>query len=501
MITFASIVPKWSSGISLSVLVLKSYLMAMKPHLKTCVDSFFCEDNPVDIAGRLLSQKHRIFGFSVYVWNLETASEVAGILKQKTPGCLIIWGGPVPCFSGRDIIEKNPDVDLIIKGEGEIPLEKVISEIQDKNPDFSGIPNLVYRKNREVIETEVTDLVFELENQHYLFDTRAVEGEKIVYYETSRGCAFQCNYCVWSVSQSKTKGVRDYPLDKVIPELQGLFDIQGLEMLMLTDSNFLLGKDRTLKIFSVMNELNEKRRKKGWSMIKVSFEFNPEHLSDRMLQGLKKLCVDNYMIGLQSANPVALKAANRPFNKDRHLENISKLRSVAGSPILAQIIYGLPADTYEGFKKTLEFVVSELKADNLVCFRYSALPGSAFWNHREKYNIKHEAGPPYHILSSDTFSEQDLKRAELLSYYIQIIYRVFRSLTKYIGKKIHGNRIPVYEKIAQMFFEEYGDFLKPKLVYHDDFIKDVAKLLDPENAVIRQKMLSNARYIVDISKK
>ena len=93
MITFASIVPKWSSGISLSVLVLKSYLMAMKQHLKPCVDSFFCEDNPVDIAGRLLSQKHRIFGFSVYVWNLETASEVAGILKQKTPGCLIIWGG------------------------------------------------------------------------------------------------------------------------------------------------------------------------------------------------------------------------------------------------------------------------------------------------------------------------------------------------------------------------------------------------------------------------
>ena len=279
-------------------------------------------------------------------------------------------------------------------------------------------------------------------------------------------------------------------------ELKDLFNLPQLEMLLLTDSNILLGGNRTLKIFSAINRLNRRRREKGWSLVKINFEFNPEHLKENMLPEIKKLHVENYPIGLQSVNQGVLKVANRPFNRTRYVQNIRKLREKIGAPILVEIIYGLPTDTYEGFKQTLEFVISELKADLFVCYRYSVLPGSVFWKEREKYGIRHEEGPPYLILSSDTFSGEDLNRSQELAYYLQIIYRVFRSLKKFTDNTVSGEKIKIYEEIAKLLREKYGNFLKPKLVYDDGFLEDVAKLRDHKNAAIRHQMMADARQII-----
>ena len=496
MIRFVSIVPEWFGGTSLSLVVLKSYLLAVKPYISISSDTFFSHENPADIATQILSGNENVFGFSIYMWNLETASKVSVLLKEKNPDCFIIWGGPGACFEGKSIIKKNPAVDVIVKGEGEIPLADIISEIEKQNPDLSHVPNLLYRKNEQVIETTFEADALILENQHYLLNTKGLEKIKSFYYETSRGCLFKCNYCAWTMMHEK-KGVRRYPPDKVMADLESLFSLPLLEMLLLTDSNILLGKNRTIKIFSAINKLNQKRRKNGLSMIKINFEFNPEHLNEKMLREIKKVRVENYPIGLQSVNPGVLKVANRPFNKKRYVENIGKLRGKVGASILVEVIYGLPADSYEGFKKTLEFVISELNVDLLVCYRYSVLPGSVFWKQKEKYKMKHEAVPPYLLLSSDTFSEHDMNKAECLAYYIQLIYRVFRSLKKYIDKKIPGNRVLIYEKIADMFFSEYGDFLKPKLVYDNGFAEDIKKVRDRKNASVRRAMLSKARELAD----
>ncbi len=495
-ICFASIVPRWIGGTSLSLLVLKSYLSSVKPHLNISLHTFYSNDNPGDIARRLLAEKHQTFGFSVYMWNLETATRVARLLKEENRSCFIIWGGTTASFDADHIIQNNPYVDMIIKGEGEIPLLDVVSELEVPDPDFSTIPNLLFRKNGRVIRTPAEVSILDLEKQYYPLDIQAFEKIKTVYYETSRGCVFQCNYCAWNVNQCGIKGVRQYPLEKVTAELKDLFNLPQLEMLLLTDSNILLGDNRTRQIFSAINRLNQERRKKGWPLVKINFEFNPEHLKENMLPEIKKLHVENYPIGLQSVNQGVLKVANRPFNKTRYVQNIRKLREKIGAPILVEIIYGLPTDTYEGFKQTLEFVISELKADLFVCYRYSVLPGSVFWENRKKYGIEHEESPPYLILSSDTFSGEDLNRSQTLAYYLQIIYRVLRSLKKFIDNTVDDKKMPVYEEITKLLSEKYGDFLKPKLVYDDGFLEDVARLRDPKNASIRHQMMADARQII-----
>ena len=496
MIEFVSIVPRWIGGTSLSLVVLKSYLASVKPHLDTSLKTFLSDDHPEDIARSLLQDGHDTFAFSVYMWNLDVAARVSLLLKKEKPDGFIVWGGPTASFDAERIMDTYPYVDMIVRGEGEIPFSRVVSKLEEKDTDFNAIPNLLFRDNGRVISTPFEPSILDLEEQDYRLDIGLFEGVGNVYYETSRGCVFQCNYCAWNVNQCGVRGVRQYPLAKVNAELEGLFDLPGLEMLLLTDSNILLGGERTLRIFSTINELNQGRRKKGLPMVKVNFEFNPEHLKEEMLPEIKKLHVENYPIGLQSVRPDVLKTANRRFDRKRYVENIRKIREKAGAAVLVEVIYGLPTDTYEGFKETLEFVISELKAELFVCYRYSVLPGSVFWRDREKYGIRHEDEPPYLILSSDSFSEEDLARAQQLAYYIQMIYRVFRSLKKHIENTVDGEKIPVYEKIAGLFKEKYGDFLEPKLVYDNGFLDDVAKLRSREYAETRRMMLHDARSLV-----
>ncbi len=267
LIRLVSIVPKWIGGTSLSIVVLKSYLQSVKADLDISLHTFFSDDDPGDIARSLLINNGHTFGFSVYMWNLEIAATVTRLLKAANPRCFIMWGGPSASSDADDILRKNPGIDMIILGEGEVPLLGVVSKQRAQDPDFSTIPNLLYSNNGRVIRTPSEASVLDLEAQDYLLDIDGFEGIKTVYYETSRGCLFQCNYCAWNVNQCGMKGVRHYPLEKVSAELEKLFNLPQLEMLLLTDSNIILGGNRTQKIFSIINRLNRKRREKNRPLV------------------------------------------------------------------------------------------------------------------------------------------------------------------------------------------------------------------------------------------
>ncbi len=496
MIQFTSLVPRWIGGTSLSLVVLRSFLLHHMPRLNIGYGTYLCDDDPEEILAGVYSPDTRVYAFSAYMWNLELTLDLCRRLKDRNPHCFALLGGPTASFSADAILSSNPWVDLIVKGEGELPLLELISRMDRGEEDFSDIPNLAYRLDGRRVDTPAIPTILNLEDQHYALDVDMFAGVSTVYYETSRGCVFKCRYCSWNVNQSGIKRIRPYPLEKVMRELRLLFRQEGLEMLLLTDSNILLGGERTKAVFSEINALNQGRRSNGLPMVKINFEFNPEHLTDDLLPEIKKLHVENYPIGLQSVNKEVLTEAGRPFHRDKYLDGLNRLREKAGAAVLVEIIYGLPKDTLEGFRRTLEFVLSELKAELFVCYRYSVLPGSEFWDRKERYGIRHLDAPPYTILSSDSFPEEDLEKAQELVYYLQIIYRVFRSLKKTVENSVEGDKLPVYEAIIRRFSDKYGEILRPKLIYDDGFLDDVARLRSREFSETRRKMLSEAREIV-----
>ena len=496
MIALTSLVPRWIGGTSLSAVVLKSYLLSRRPRLRIPLSTFFADEDPGRIAEAVMARGLDVMGFSVYMWNLEAVLEVCRRIKEKKPESFLILGGPTASFQADTVMEGSSSVDMIVKGEGELPLFEVLSSLEAGSRDFDSIPNLVYRRNGRIVRTPEAVRMLPLEEQEHPLDVSSFEEFETVYYETSRGCVFSCNYCAWNTSQYGRKRFRYYPLDKVLKELEGLFRLPRLALLLLTDSNILLGGERTREIFARINALNQERRERGQPLVKINFEFNPEHLREEMMPEIKRLYVENYPVGLQSVNAGVLKEANRPFHRDKYLRNIRMLREKVGAAILVEIIYGLPTDTYEGFRETLEFVLSEMSAELFVCYRFSVLPGSVFWEKRDEYGIRCQEESPHLILSSDTFGEEDFAKADELAYYLQIIFRTMRSLKKHIDKMGLDKKLPAYEALVAMLSSKYGDFLSPKLVYDDGFLEDVEKLRSRENADIRRRMMADARRVL-----
>lgn len=493
ILSLVSITPGWLDGVSLSNVVLKSHLRAHRPDWDVLTPAFTISRDPKDIAARIAADRPDAVGFSVYMWNLAVALAAAEELKRLAPDRPIIFGGPTAAQEAEFILADHSAVDLVVTGEGEQTLVAVLDELQKDQPDWSAPPGLVHRRANGPERTAPVQL--DLTAQDHPLSAESFARTRQVYYETSRGCPFRCRYCAWNVNQQRP-GVREYPLAKVLADLAALMALPGLEMLLLTDSNILLNEPRTEQIFQTFNRLNQDRKDQGLPLVKINFEFNPEHLSDGILPLIKQLHVENYPIGLQSVRPEVLREAKRAFNKADYLAGIDKLRTKAGAAVLVEVIFGLPGDDYEGFKETLEFLLSEIKAELFVCYRYSVLPGSSFWEHRADYGLVHQTRAPYLIISSDTYSEEDLAQTEWLTYHLQLIYRVFRSLKKYIDNNVTGPKLPVYEKISRLFRTEYGDRFPAKLVYDDRFLEDAAYLRSRKAAPLRRRMLARARGLV-----
>lgn len=495
MIILNSIVPTWIGGIQLSTVVLKSYLMSKGIGQPIIINRFITEDGVDRISKKNeYRDEFPIVCFSVHSWNIDIVLESCRRIKQNTD-CYIIAGGPAVTFDTLGFFNRGEDIDLIIKGEGESIFFDVIQALEQETYDFKGIPDLVYRKNGKIMETPHDPKLLNLETHDYLILYKEFKDIRIIYYETSRGCVFKCKYCSWNTKGKRI--IRNYPLEKVLNDIEHIFSLPKLEMFLLTDSNIVLNKKRGLAILSKINELNQKRRQDRLKPVKINMESNPESLGDEdLLFQIKRLNVEHYSFGLQSISKSVLQEADRRFDREKYIRGINQLKEKKGTPILIEIIFGLPCDSYARFRRTLEFVISDLNADLFVCYRFSLLPGSRFWETKEKYGIIHRPQQPYTIIRSDTFSESELNKVEAYTYYLQIIYRVFRSLKKTVDKNFSHNKLAVYDEIIDCFAEKYGDFLKPKLVYHDGFVKDLEKIRSAENTDVRRRMQSDARRII-----
>ena len=280
ILSLVSITPGWLDGVSLSNVVLKSHLQAHRPDWEVLTPSFTINRGPKEIAARIAADRPDAVGFSVYMWNLTVALAAAEELKRLTPDRPIIFGGPTAAQEAEFILADDPAVDLVVTGEGEQTLVAILDQLQKDKPDWSASPGLVYRRANSLERTDPVQL--DLAAQDHPLSAESFAQTRQVYYETSRGCPFRCRYCAWNVNQQRP-GVREYPLVKVLADLTALMALPGLEMLLLTDSNILLNEPRTEQIFQTFNRLNQARKDQGLPLVKINFEFNPEHLSDGIL--------------------------------------------------------------------------------------------------------------------------------------------------------------------------------------------------------------------------
>jgi radical SAM superfamily enzyme YgiQ (UPF0313 family) len=398
------------------------------------------------IAGEIYKKKPDIIGFSTYIWNLEHTLRVCEILKLISPNIKIILGGPEVSFDSEDIMKENWFIDFIISGEGEIPFRELLLSIFDGNRDFSSVKGLTYREGEEIIKNPPGSLLKNLDMipSPYVEIDKSLE-KKIVYYESSRGCPFNCQFCL----SSTIKGVRYFSLERVKEDLQRLMDMK-VKQVKFVDRTFNANKKYAMEIMEFIMD-------KDPEDMNFHFEVTAHLIDEDMLQLIKKAKpgLFQFEIGVQSTNERTIEAIGRTTNFGKLKEICKEIKSYKNIHQHLDLIAGLPYEGYESFKKSFNDVY-EIKPEKIQLGFLKLLKGSGLRKEKEKYGFKFLDIPPYEVLETNYIKYEEMLRLKGIEDLVEKYYNeeYFKTTISYLVENKYDT--------AFDFFEDFLNFWEYK---------------------------------------
>ncbi|MCQ2596999.1 MAG: B12-binding domain-containing radical SAM protein [Treponema sp.] len=369
----------------------------------------FCEYTINQPMGEIIrgvnSYNPKVVLFSTYIWNVEAVERIAKNLKALKPELIIGAGGPEAGFRGADFLKENPDFDLIVKGEGESVFARLVEKYATaKEEDFltslSDLKGLYLRNPAspdEVIFTGEQELICDLGELPFPYpDLELLDvNHKIFYYESSRGCPFSCAYCMSSLD----KKVRFVPLEKVFADLQRFLDA-GVKLVKFVDRTYNLKPERYIAIWKYITEHHN-----GKTMF--HFEIEGEFLSEEAMEFLQTVPegIMQFEIGVQSSNPVVLKACGRSPETETLKSNILRIPKTIHTHL--DLIAGLPFEDLESFGRSFDFVMN-IEPDALQLGFLKVLFGAPINSFCSSTGWKWMKTPPYEVLETPYLSYDEI---------------------------------------------------------------------------------------------
>ena len=376
--------------------------------------------------------------FSVYIWNVEMVFKITKELKKILPNKRIILGGPEVSYNPDEILEKNIEIDGILIGEGENVLLNFLTK------DIKDVKGVYYREDNKIKFNGFEPLIENLDIIPFPYDDEELEDvHKIVYYESSRGCPFNCSYCMSSIDKS----VRYFSLERTKKDLKKFIDI-GTRLVKFVDRTFNLNKDRYMEIWKFLLENYREN-------ITFHFEINANIFDDEVLEFLKKVPrkLFQFEIGVQTTNPSTMKAINRNNSLDRLFHNVTCINK--NIHLHLDLIAGLPFEDYETFGKSFDYVY-KTKCEMIQLGFLKMLKGTQMKDEGEKYNYKYLDFPPYEILSNEFISYKDICRLKDIEEVLDFYYNSQKFL-KSVDFVVEN-----FFESPFKFFESIGDFYKER---------------------------------------
>ena len=356
------------------------------------------EDGASYMAQKLMALKPSIVAFSVFVWNRTVLEKAAAILQSN--GIKTLCGGQEVTADPASF----KDFDKVCSGEGEYKIPLLIYElITGKASQVQGDKNSNTEKEYDYQNLESPYLDGTLDPSEF-------EG---ALWELARGCPFKCSYCYESKGEKK---VRMFPMERIEKELE-LFAKKKVPQVFVLDPTYNANKNRAMEL---INKIAKKTPDTFYY-----FEARAEFIDRQLAHAFTKIPC-SLQIGLQSADPNVLNLVNRPFNKAAFLKGIKCLNQ-EGAVFGLDIIYGLPGDSLQGFKNSVDFAISQYP-NNLELFCLSVLPGTDLHDRAESLNLVWEKHPPYHIIHTDKFSNEDIKKCNGIATACNVFYNDGRAV-------------------------------------------------------------------------
>jgi len=400
------------------------------------------------ILSEIYEENCDIAAFSCYIWNIGEVLKIADNLKKVLPKVKIVLGGPEVSFSSYEMMKNNSFIDYILSGEGEEAFRDLLRSFSNPSVTLSSIKSLTYRDGQNIVCGNEYALIEDLNTvkSPYSEDMFKSIGNKIVYYESSRGCPFNCSYCL----SSTFKGVRYLDLERVKSDIL-MFIKNGIKMVKFVDRTFNCNPDRAKQIFAFIIENAGKTC--------FHFEAAADLFDEEMLSILAKAPegLIQFEIGVQTTNNKTIEAINRKTRLEKVFDNVQKINDLKNIHIHLDLIVGLPYEDYQSFKKSFNDVYG-LAPQQLQVGFLKLLKGSLIRKEWDKHGYKFRDYPPYEVLSSDYLSYGEISKLKNIEDMVERFFnsgRFEKTLDHLI--KAFSSPFDFYEKLSE-YFKECGYF-------------------------------------------
>ena len=382
--------------------------------------------------------------FSCYIWNISFVRELIFDLKKILPGTAFWVGGPEVSFDAENFLKEMPQVTGVMVGEGEETFLELARYYIEKKGTLADIRGIAFRENGEIFHNGWRE-VMDLSRVPFAYEQTEDFANRIIYYESSRGCPFSCSYCLSSID----KKLRFRNLELVKKELQFFLD-KKVPQVKFVDRTFNCKHDHAMEIWKYILEHDN-------GVTNFHFEISSDLLREEELELMSRMRpgLIQLEIGVQSTNPDTIRAIHRNMDLKKLEASVARVKSFGNIHQHLDLIAGLPCEDYESFRRSFEQVY-RMKPDQLQLGFLKVLKGSSMYHEAQKYEILYKEKEPYEVLSTAWLSYENILKLKMVESMVEVYYNSgqFRKTLSWIETFYH-EMFSFYESLGA-YYEEKG---------------------------------------------
>ena len=407
---------------------------------------------------------------SCYIWNLSFVKELMADLIKILPGADFWAGGPEVSYDAEKFLTENSEFKGVMVGEGEETFKELARYYVEKNPqNLKNMTGICYRDGDQIIHNGWRQIM-DLSSIPFIYKDLSEFKNRIIYYESSRGCPFSCSYCLSSID----KKLRFRDTETVKKELQFFID-NKVPQVKFVDRTFNCKHDHAMAIWKYINEHDN-------GVTNFHFEISADLLREEELQEMSTMRpgLIQLEIGVQSTNPDTIKAIHRTMDFEKLKGIVDRIHSFGNIHQHLDLIAGLPYEDYDSFRHSFNDVYA-LKPQQLQLGFLKVLKGSHMMEMCKEYGIVYKTQEPYEVLSTKWLDYDHVLKLKTVENMVEVYYNSgqFQNTLEYL-ENFFQDAFSIYERLGSFYMEKgYGDVSHTRMRRYEillEFLEDVPEI-------------------------
>ena len=463
---------------NLAVYDLQAYASEYTDHI--ILKEYTINQQKDDIMRDIYLEHPDVVCVSCYIWNISFVKELMADLAKILPDADFWAGGPEVSYDAEKFLSENPEFTGVMVGEGEETFQELSGYYVKKNPEkLENITGICYRDGEKIIHNGWRQIM-DLSSIPFIYKDLSEFKNRIIYYESSRGCPFSCSYCLSSVD----KKLRFRDIEMVKKELQFFID-HKVPQVKFVDRTFNCKHDHAMAIWKYINDHDK-------GVTNFHFEISADLLREEELQEMSTMRpgLIQLEIGVQSTNPDTIKAIHRTMDFEKLKGIVDRIHSFGNIHQHLDLIAGLPYEDYDSFRNSFNDVYA-LKPQQLQLGFLKVLKGSHMMEMCREYGIVYKNREPYEVLFTKWLDYDHVLKLKNVENMVEVYYNSgqFQKTLEY-AESFFPDAFSIYEGLGIFYMEKgYGDVSHTRMRRYEILLEYLETVPGISRAEVADRMI------------